>query len=332
MSSGQRQRFGMMALLIGIVISRLGNAQTAAESAPVPELIGEGVISTSDDELGGSPAPDGRTLYFEKSAAPHYLYVLCQSRFENGKWGPPEILPFSGQYRDTDPVLSPDGNTILFASDRPVDGVDPRRFLIWEAHKTASAWTKPELISGVVNSQGSQVFASVAKNGTIYFVSNRRTGEDGYYEIYRSRLENGTYREAEYLQTLNGPNVASFEAFVAPDESLMLIGSFGRTDSRGSSDLYISFPEGNGWGKPINLGRVINTRARDYSPRMSADGKWMYFTSERGLGSEKRDTPLSYREFVTRSGGVMNGLGNLYRIPMAYVMQVASQQRQQTSK
>src|SRR5215472_8510981 len=89
------------------------------ERQPQAEMIGEGIISTPDDELGGTITADGKTLYFEKSAAPHYLYVLYESHLVAGKWSTPAILPFSGLYRDTDPVLSPDEKTLLFASDRP---------------------------------------------------------------------------------------------------------------------------------------------------------------------------------------------------------------------
>ena len=97
-------------------------AKNADDAIPAPEMIGEGVISTDEDELGGGVSPDGKTLIFEKSAAPHYLYIMCESHLVNGAWSKPEILPFSGQYRDTDPVLAPDGASILFASDRPVNG------------------------------------------------------------------------------------------------------------------------------------------------------------------------------------------------------------------
>ena len=60
---------------------------------PDPEMIGPGVISTPDDELGGGVTPDGKTLIFEKSAAPHYLYIMCESHLVNGEWSAPEILP-----------------------------------------------------------------------------------------------------------------------------------------------------------------------------------------------------------------------------------------------
>jgi Tol biopolymer transport system component len=107
---------------------------------------------------------------------------------------------------------------------------------------------------------------------------------------------------------------------VAPDESYLLIGSFGRQPGYGNSDLFISFNEGGSWSVPKNLGPAINTPAREYSPRVTADGKWLIFTSERGMQSESREKPFSYLEFSERARSIFDGLGNIYRIPMDYVL------------
>jgi hypothetical protein len=309
------------ALLLCLIVALLTRAARSASpdaDSPVPEMIGEGVISTPDDELGGTITADGQTIYFEKSAAPHYLYILYESHLVNGKWAKPTVLPFSGQYRDTDPVLSPDGNTLLFASDRPVDGKDQHHFYIWTVTKTANGWSEPKLMPGPVNEGFNQVFASIANNGNLYFASSRKTG---HYDIYRSRFVDGKYQEAEDLgPDFNGPTIDSFEAFIAPDESFLLIGSFGRQETFGSSDLYISYNQSGVWTKPKNLGPVINTTARDYSPRISGDGKWLLYTSERGKSPQRRTAPYTYSEFVEESRGLYNSLGNLYRIPLEYVL------------
>jgi len=303
-------------LLIPAAAYRFSIPKTGEGNVPVPEIIGKGIISTLDDELGGTIAADGKTIYFEKSAPPHYLYILYQAQLVGDTWSTPTVLPFSGQYRDTDPVLSPDGNTMLFASDRPVDGVDRHHFYIWSAKKTPSGWSSPELLKGPVNDGFDQVFCSIAANGNLYFTSSRK---GGVYDIYRSRLVDGQYQTAEELSDFNSPSIDSFEATIAPDESFLLIGSFGREPSFGSSDLYISYNQNGIWTKPKNLGPGINTPARDYSPRISGDGKWLLFTSER---LEKTPSyPLNYEEFVKLSRSLYNGLGNLYRVPLDHVLQ-----------
>jgi Tol biopolymer transport system component len=291
--------------------------RAAEEKPPQPEMIGEGVISTPDDEFGGSFSPDGQTIYFDKTVSPHYLYTLCASHLSGGKWSAPEVLSFSGEYRDSDPVLSPDGQTLFFASDRPVHGKPVKAFFIWASKKSAAGWSEPQVLEGSVNSEGSQVFASVANNGNLYFTSDRK----GEFDIYRSRLVDGKYQEAEDLgPTINSVTISSLEAFIAADESYLLIGSFGRQPGYGDSDIFISYNQNGSWTTPKNLGPVINTAAREYSPRVTAEGKWLIFTSERGMQTEKRTEPFTYEEFTQKSRSIRNGLGNIYRIPMDYVL------------
>jgi hypothetical protein len=304
-----------------MLVEARGGPPAAQPAEAIPELVGAGTISTPDDEFGGGPSPDGTAFYFNKTAPPHYLYVLCESRLKNGRWGAPQVLPFSGRYRDTDGVITPDGLALLFASDRPIAGKDEHRFTIWKAQKKGDGWGEPKLVEGPVNESGSQVFASESKNGNLYFTSSRKTGS---YDIFRSKFMDGRYGTAEDLgPNLNGPGIATFEAWIAPDESYMLLGGFGRANGYGNADLFISFAESGTWTKPKNLGPAINTPAREYSPRVSADGKWLYFASEKGFLTEKRDRPFTYEEFVEKSHGLLNGLGNIYRVPMESVLQNA---------
>ena len=310
-----------------IVITAFSLVWAQAEKAPVPEatkpeLVGEGTVSTSDDEFGGSLSPDGTAMFYDITVPPHYLYVMCESRFKEGKWQTPQVLPFSGLYRDSDPVLTPDGKTLFFASDRPRNGVESTNFYIWAAEKTETGWIEPRLLDGPVNSDGSQVFASLARNGNLYFTSDRNKGR---FDVYRSRLVGGKYQPAEDLgPAINGDGIWSLEALIAPDESYLLIGSFGRQPSFGNSDLFISYNQNGVWSKPKNLGPVINTSAREYSPRISPDGKWLIFTSKRGMQNEHRDGPFSNSEFSSKAQGTFNGLGNIYRIPMEYVLRTAA--------
>lgn len=287
----------------------------------VPEMLGEGVLSTPDDEFGATPSPDGSTIYFDKTVPPHYLYVICESHLANGKWSKPEVMPFSGVYRDSDPVLSPDGKTMFFASDRPVNRVDEHRFQIWQVKQAADGWGEPTLVPGAINSEGSQVFASVTNEGIMYFTSSRKNGQ---YDIYRATPVNGAYEGAEDLGPLvNRQGVWSLEAWVAPDESYLLIGSFGREGGYGNSDLFVSFRENGSWSEPVNLGPEINTAAREYSARVSADGRWLYFTSEMGSPYLKRTQPLTYQLFTDKNARVANGLGNLFRTSLAPVLAAA---------
>jgi hypothetical protein len=286
------------------------------------EMIGEGTISTSQDEFGAMPDKDWTTIYFDRSIPAHYHYVMYVAYNRDGKWSTPEVLPFSGEYRDSDPVVSTDGKTLYFASDRPAPGLESNRFHAWAVDRTSDGWKNLRVLSGPVNEKGNTEFISIAESGNLYFTSDRNGTS---FDVYCSRLADGKYQSAENLGTAINDGRYTIEAFVAPDESYILLGSFA-LDSLGNADLYISYNRQGKWSKPINLGPPINTRARDYSPRISPDGKYLVFSSERGFPTEKRDQPVTYREFAERVHGTLNGLGNIYRVPIEDVLKNAPPQ------
>ena len=72
-----------------------------------------------------------------------------------------------------------------------------------------------------------------------------------------------------------------YDPFIAPDESYLIFASE-RPGGLGAADLYISFREAGGaWGDPKNMGTAVNSSAADYTPMLSPDGKYLFFTSSR---------------------------------------------------
>ncbi|HEY2391188.1 MAG TPA: hypothetical protein VGK22_08430 [Candidatus Angelobacter sp.] len=317
------QWFPSLLVVMAILFTRMAAAVPVPnpDAIVTPEMIGEGVISTSQDEFGAMPDKDWIVMYFDRSIPAHYHYVMYVSRFEKGKWRTPEVLPFSGQYRDSDPVISGDGKTLYFVSDRPAKGLEENRFHAWavERNGKGNAWKNLHALQGPVNEKENTEFISFAANGNLYFTSDR-SGTS--FDVYCSRLVGGKYQEPKSLGPAVNDGRYTIEAFVAPDESYILLGSFAQ-DSLGNADLYISYNKNGSWQKPVNLGPTINTRARDYSPRISPDGKYLLFSSEKGFPTEKREHAVTYDEFAEKVRGTMNGLGNIYRIPMDYVLKVA---------
>jgi WD40-like Beta Propeller Repeat len=318
----------VLALLLIVLAQNtaLAAPRTPGDPALNLELIGEGTVSTDQDEFGAVPDKDWTTLYFNRSIPAHYHYVMYVSHFENGKWSVAETLPFSGEYRDSDPVLSVDGRTLYFVSDRPAEGLEPNRFHAWSADRIATGWTNLHPLRGPVNEKGNTEFVSFAASGNLYFTSDRSGSS---FDVYRSRLVNGQYQPAESLGPAVNDGRYTIEAYVAPDESFILLGSFA-LDSLGNADLYITYNENGVWSKPVNFGPLINTKARDYSPRISPDGKYLLFSSERGFPVEPHDQSVSYEEFARRMHGTLNGLGNIYRVPLADALRVADEQRRKS--
>jgi len=287
-----------------------------------PELVGEGVISTADDETAFAITPDNRTAFFSKrspTTASPTVDVICVSHFRNGRWSEPEVAPFSGRYRDITPAVSPDGSKLFFASNRP-ESVDSKRdFDIWYVELDGGAQI-PKQVAGAVNSPSQEYGVSVAGNGTLYFASNRPGGR-GAFDIYRARLVDGVYQEPENLGPAINTEGPELTPAVSPDEKTLVFGALGRDDEitgvhreYNKGDLYVSRFENGAWTQSRNAGPMVNSGGAESAPFFSADGKTLFFSSERGFATARPGMRLNYKTIEKRLAGTLNGLGNIYRV------------------
>ncbi|MCA1612752.1 MAG: hypothetical protein LC800_01095 [Acidobacteria bacterium] len=293
MSASQRRLFASavpLLLLMGWHGVEMAAARKSAPSKPPyaadepitdPKLFAEGVINTDDDVYGPAFTPDGRSLYFVKRMKRGELEHIFVSHFAGGKWGEPRVAEFSGKFFDKEPFVSPDGSRLFFASKRPVRGEVPNKdFDIWVARRAGNGWGVPQHLGAPVGVEGDDDYPSVAANGTIYFGSSREGGK-GKVDLYRVRRVKGKYRTAENLgDAINTPETEA-DPYIAPDESYLIFTST-RPGGYGRGDLYISFNTKGGWTTPKNLGPKVNTDVFDYTPLVTPDGKYLFFS--RGWG------------------------------------------------
>ena len=284
-------------------------------SVSVPTIFAPGVISTGGFESHPAFMPDGRTLYFIKSTPTFSFWTICVSRMTNGRWNPPEVAPFSGRFADADPFITRDGAHLYFISTRPATPAGAAKDLdIWMMDRAGSGWTDPRPLPSPINSDGAEWFPTLAANGTLYFGSDRPGGQ-GRTDLYRARLVDGRYPATENLGPVVNSAANEFEPFIAPDERFLIFMS-GRLGGRGGSDLWITYNRDGAWTPPVGLGAGINSPASEYSPGMSPDGRFFFWSSAR----ETFDTGgrrLSYRELNERLTSPGNGLGDIYHIDLS---------------
>lgn len=289
-----------------------------ASSKPLPEpgIFAEGVVSTGDFESHPAFTPDGKTLYFVRSSPTFNFWTIVATHFKNNKWSEPEVISMSGQHRDADPFITKDGSRFYFISDRP--NSDParkqeRRSLdIWVMEKTEQGWSEPRNLGSPVNSSGEEWYPTIALDGTLYFGSDREGGK-GRTDIYRSRLVEGKYLAPENLGESINTQFDEFEPYISPDQSYLIFMA-ARPDGLGGSDLYLSYQQNGQWTKAINLGDKINSKGSEYSPIVSPDGKYFFWTSTRSLASASPPKRLTYSELLTKLRSAGNGLGDIYQI------------------
>jgi len=285
----------------------------SVKSLSEPTVFAEGTISTGDFDSHPAFTPDGKTLYFVRSTPTFNLWMILVSRFANGHWSTPEVAPFSGLYSDADPFITPDGSRFFFISNRPDADNKTKSLDIWVMERTDAGWSEPKNVGNPINSPGSEWYPTLAADGTLYFGSDRPGGR-GRTDIYRSRLVNGKYAEVENLGDVINTEFNEFEPLIDKDQRFLIFMAGGRSDGRGGFDLYISYNRGGVWTKPENLGDKINSKANEYSPTFSPDGRYFFWTSARGFADQPLDKRLDYKDLMNNLRSPRNGLGDIYQI------------------
>jgi len=275
-------------------------AAPQAPQCPAPATeFAPGQVSTDnwfESRLTFTPSRD--TIYWGMTTEPSppggtvVSAILTADRTAGG-WTAPNIASFSGVYSDSDPFVTPYGERLYFSSNRP-GGIlaDTPLNDIWIVERTASGWGVPYNAGPNVNSAANELYASADVQGNLYFASDR---DGGQWDLYRSlRRSDGSFAPAQKLPGQpNHPNRWEFNPEISPDGRTLLFATYGRPDSYGDVDIYVSRLQPNGnFGQPQNLGPCVNTVAPEFHPTVLWDRDELYFVRV-GATTDFYVTPLS---------------------------------------
>ncbi|TAF32668.1 MAG: hypothetical protein EAZ57_08205 [Cytophagales bacterium] len=252
-------------------------------------------------------------IYFTfQSPDQNISQILCVKK---GKWASPEIVSFCDEYSYLEPFLSVDGNRLYFASNRPKNDADKAKsdFDIWYVQRSnlKSDWSKPINLGSPINTADDEFYPTLAANNNLYFTKDAKSGL-GKDDIYLAEWKDNTYQAPTLLSANINSEGYEFNAFVSPDESLLIYTKYDAKDGFGSGDLYYSLKDNSGqWTAAKNLGNVINTRYMEYCPFYDAASKTLYFTSKRNNLKPQRFKDFNDLKEYISSG--QNGLSRLYK-------------------
>jgi len=272
-----------------------------------PKIFAPGIVSTGYSERNITVSPDGKELYYCLYGAPHGVFLFM--REVNGLWIKPRIPSFSGRYQG-ELMLSPDGNMIVFSSNQPFENSkNTMEYWIWRVKREGADWGCPKPLGPAVNSGRFAGYPSISRTGNLYFFSERDDGL-GKDDIYMSEWIDGRYTEAQNLGKSINTNLAEADPAIAPDESYII---FCRREGESGWDLFISFKKKDGsWSLAKNMGEPINSDASDFCPSLSADGKYLFFTSTRIRLPTYSEIPITYEEKIRFLRSPGNGNSDIY--------------------
>ena len=281
-----------------------------ADAGATPEIFAPGSISGIPSEDCFSMTPDGDTAVFDIANGSSSTIVISHKR--NGVWSKPEIAPFSGQWYDHDPAVSPDGKFIVFPSKRPAKAGGEPVGALWRVDRKGDGWGEPWRLPDAVNVSPRIYAPSITADGSIYFI---RPDDDGIQHIFRSQYKDGTYQPA-VRQMLGDASTHQKDPAIAPDESFVVFD----TDQGGKKDqdrLFIAFKEGDHWSAPVDLGDGVNADNNPWGAHVSADGKTLYFNSDRSIKVNYPRTREQAQQDFARLMSWDDGESNIWSIPLA---------------
>ena len=318
-SIGSRMKYNLIILLIVAALLQRGCvfAQTVYPGTQLPtdapRLFAPGILSDELSNRDFSISPKGDEIFFTVQGPRFILSTVMHLVFKNGQWSRPEVVSFSGRYRDLEAAFSPDGQTIYFSSDRPLKVEAKNDFDLWRVKRLPDGnWGEPENLGPIVNSEKNEFYPSIAKSGNLYFTVEADYGK-GSEDIVVCRLVNGVYSKPESLPEDINTKYDEFNAFVDPDEQFIIFSSYGRADDMGRGDLYVSHMNQNGVWLPVkHLPALINSTALDYCPYITPDKKYLVFTSNR-IDQKFTDGELkSYPQIKAMLSNAGNGQDDIY--------------------
>jgi len=274
---------GLAVVCIVLVIGSIGDAGREPSTKYMdqtppglePQIFAKGIISTSARELNSVFSPDGDLFLFTRRD-PTQTYRIMETRNGLNGWSTPSVTPFTEEHGAVDPAVSWDGKRIFFGSSRPGTLGDSD---IWVVGLSPDgSWGEPRNLGHPVNTPGSENHAAPTDDGTLYFHSAGHPGL-GESDIFRAAVSGDSYSIPENLGPSVNSEASEFDPFVAPDQSFLIFSST-RKGGFGGGDLHISFRNEDGsWTRAANLGGEVNTSATDYCPKVTPDGRYLFYTS-----------------------------------------------------
>jgi len=198
----------------------------------------------------------------------------------------PEPVEFTSTYDDIDLFITPDGRSMIFCSNRPrISWVkDKTDHDFWISKREGNKWTEPNLFAGEAASDFEDFFPIVTKSGNLYLNSQR--GGQGTNDIFCSKFVDGKYKPAEKLPAPINTKYLEFDAYVSPDEGMIIFSST-KPGGFGGSDIYLSYKKADGkWSEPRNMGNDINSTGSEYCATISPDGKYFFYTSNKNSSED----------------------------------------------
>jgi outer membrane protein OmpA-like peptidoglycan-associated protein len=224
----------------------------------------------------------------------------------------------NSKYGEVAPIVSPDGKFLYFTrlnhpdntKDKTAKGEKtveiPQDVWVSKLNKNGG-WDAAVNIGEPINNPANNAAATISADGKSLFVLNVYLPNGKYVAgLSKATMKNKKWELPKQIR------IADFQALEVYDEKIKvkktvteyaissdekyLVMGLRRSETFGDKDLYVSLKTSdNSYGKPINLGPILNSAGNEGSPFLAADNKTLYFNSNGHPGYGDADIYVTTR-------------------------------------
>lgn len=258
-------------------------------------------INTKGNEYFPVITIDGLRMYFTVAEGKrggediHYSEKIASTWIKSKNIGP----PLSTKENDAINSVSADGNTlVLFGSYKGFIGGGDNFYVT----RTSNGWSDIKPFPKPVNSVYWDCDGFLSADGKAFFFTSDRKGGvgefvrggkfyhgeyDGNTDIWVSVKTDSLWGTPVNLGSVINTPYSERSPFLHPDGKTLYFSSDGHY-GLGSLDVFksvrLSDTSWTDWSEPVNLGKEINTAGYDVAYKITTDGKYAYFSSDREGG------------------------------------------------
>ncbi len=169
---------------------------------------------------------------------------------------------------------------------------------------------EPKSLGENINTENPEYLPSLTADGKQLIYTARLYGQE---DFIMSTKKDGVWQKGVPLKGVNTEQNEGAQS-ISVDGKFLVFTACDRKDGYGRCDLYYSEVRDGRWTPAANIGSPINSSAWESQPSISADGRALYFASDRKGGKGGKDIWVSYRQKDGKWGRPQN-LGDIVNSP-----------------
>lgn len=161
-----------------------------------PVRLGEPVNTKEQNEAAIGLSIDGKQMFFFRSGYNNTGNIYVTESSDGYNWSDPKFLreDVNSKYRETHAVITPDGNSIFFTSNRK-GGFGGTDIYVMRCLPDGK-WSRPQLLPEQVNTPFDEESPFVHPDGITLFFSSKGHNTMGGYDVFYTKMNrNGTFTE-----------------------------------------------------------------------------------------------------------------------------------------